>query len=531
MRKYAIVVHRGEIARWYVECVDRLSADKNCELDAIFLSSETTVASPKKARKPAVAVPELQLIDVADLPPVQQIPCETNDEGDLRTVQGTSYFAELEFVLDFTGRVTNVWFTPSYGVWSFLYQRPLACWEILKGESVLRAYLAKFAGQQQLILREGRFKTLSYTATAAVRQIVREFIGWPSAAITAQDIGSLLAPLAICVSEERKWTTIDSLKLAAKAMLYSFKERARRFFCHEQWNLGIVAAPIQDFLSARTVTADWLPCQKNDDFLADPFGLSDDKRGAILCEDFNYRRGHGTIKCLELDEDLHVVRKSTIFDFEPAHLSYPYVFEFDDSIFCVPEMHQLGRIDLYCLSRFPTEWTKLGTILENFAAIDSTLFAFNGLWWLFCTNEERGSNLCLFAFYAPTPKGPWQPHPLNPIKTDICSARPAGTPFIHEGNLFRPSQDCSETYGGAIVVNKIEVLDGTSFREQHFIRIAPIAGPYDKGIHTVAKLGNRCVVDGKRYVFSPGGSLRTLKQYAARWLPLPRKNHTIPHRD
>ena len=51
--------------------------------------------------------------------------------------------------------------------------------------------------------------------------------------------------------------------------------------------------------------------------------------------------------------------------------------------------------------------------------------------------------------------GQWRPHAANPVKIDARSARPAGTPFVHAGTLYRPAQDCSHTYGGAVAICRV----------------------------------------------------------------------------
>ena len=53
------------------------------------------------------------------------------------------------------------------------------------------------------------------------------------------------------------------------------------------------------------------------------------------------------------------------------------------------------------------------------------------------------------------------------------SARPAGPIFAHEGRLYRPAQDCSRTYGGAVVIHRIEALTPEIFREVAVARLDP----------------------------------------------------------
>ena len=95
-----------------------------------------------------------------------------------------------------------------------------------------------------------------------------------------------------------------------------------------------------------------------------------------------------------------------------------------------------------------------------------------------------------------------EPHALNPVKMDVRSARPAGTPFIHKGVLYRPAQDCSNAYGGRIAINRVNRLTATEFDEETVKFIEPfIDGPFPDGIHTLSAVGDITLVDGKRERF------------------------------
>ena len=96
----------------------------------------------------------------------------------------------------------------------------------------------------------------------------------------------------------------------------------------------------------------------------------------------------------------------------------------------------------------------------------------------------------------------FEPHPANPVKTNICSSRPAGNFFIENDILYRPAQDCSKTYGGRIALNKITKLTTTEFEEETVGYINPVKNSfYNKGIHTISSAGNYTVIDAKRFTF------------------------------
>jgi hypothetical protein len=85
------------------------------------------------------------------------------------------------------------------------------------------------------------------------------------------------------------------------------------------------------------------------------------------------------------------------------------------------------------------------------------------------------------------------------LKIDRASARPAGRPFTIGTRLYRPSQDCSHTYGGAVNVMAIDELTPDAFREHVALRLDPEPSwPYPDGLHTLVVDGRRIYVDAKR---------------------------------
>jgi hypothetical protein len=90
------------------------------------------------------------------------------------------------------------------------------------------------------------------------------------------------------------------------------------------------------------------------------------------------------------------------------------------------------------------------------------------------------------------------------VKVDVRSARPAGTPFVVDGTLYRPAQDCSRTYGGRVTINRVLILTPLAFREEPFAFVDPDPeGPYPDGLHTLSQVGNVTLIDGKRTLFVP----------------------------
>lgn len=282
-------------------------------------------------------------------------------------------------------------------------------------------------------------------------------------------------------------------------------------FRHEEWNIGIASQPISAFLEGSTKPRiHWFPRPRHGMFLADPFGLTYGQMAFILCEEYDYNTATPRIIAVKIDA---ATRPSVV---EPAvglpvRASYPYLIEHQGSVYCIPEAYQTGEIALYRAAEFPYRWTKVDVLVSDFAGLDSTVFQHDGRWWLFCTSQEYGSLDRLFIWYADDLVGPWRSHTRNPVKTDIRSSRPAGTPFVHDSYLYRPAQDCSRTYGGRIVLNRVVRLSPHGFEEEPSAFVEPDpSGPYPNGLHTISALGNVTVIDGKRFTFVRSAFKRAL---------------------
>ena len=283
----------------------------------------------------------------------------------------------------------------------------------------------------------------------------------------------------------------------------ALERKYRAWFRHDVWNIGLVRQPIAAFLDPNAnYEIEWLSEPPDGAFLADPFGLVVDQTLQVFCERFDYPIAKGTICTFSWPTSQEASFESVIE--QPFHLSYPYLISHNDKLYGVLEQAQSRRVDLYQAKQNMSDWHRVATIIDDFPAVDSTIFKHQGHWWLICASSDEGAfSSKLYVWYAADLFGPWTAHSGNPVKTDIRSTRPAGTPFVHQGELYRPAQDCSADYGAQMVINRIIRLTPTEFKEEIVIFIAPNQhGPYPDGIHTLSAVGeNITLVDGKRIEF------------------------------
>jgi hypothetical protein len=230
-----------------------------------------------------------------------------------------------------------------------------------------------------------------------------------------------------------------------------------------------------------------------DKFWADPFAVKFEGKYFVFFEEYLYRDDKAHISVMELT-------KSGPIDPVPVlkrdyHLSYPFIFYWQDRYFMIPETAANKTVELYACESFPGQW-KLKTVLfEGVPARDATLFEVDGLWWMFVAIADTDSSDELYLYYSSTPLGPWQPHRRNPVKSDVRNSRPAGRPFYWNGDLYRPAQDSSERYGYAMTINRIVRLTPDDFVEQEVAKVLPQWRKDLRGTHTLNICEDLTIID------------------------------------
>lgn len=276
--------------------------------------------------------------------------------------------------------------------------------------------------------------------------------------------------------------------------------RARLIFTSETWNTGFIRFPIEKVALQKKIRweVEWDRELQAGLFRADPFGIEEDGQRILIYEKYSSKTGR-----LIVEQN----GKSTEPIPEPGvHRSYPYLFRYNGNWYCLPEQKASNKISLYRLEMNSGKLIHTCDILDNMEAADPSMILLNDRWWLFFTDtEHKGADLRLCIYHAPRPEGPWTPHALNPVKTDITSARPAGHLFVHDGIAYRPAQDSSLTYGGSIRIHRIDMLTPEAYEESEVNQLLPgqLSGPYKSGWHTISICGKGCLVDGKRSFTDP----------------------------
>jgi hypothetical protein len=534
--RFAVLCEADQVPAWAAECLRRLLASGYAELVLMVRARSSAKGADNghavdagnrlhrwyvehwlERRSRALHKCSLN----AELPAVEVLDCVLEGPGrclqeqDLRALRER----ELDFVLLLAalpvgGEVRDV---PRFGIWSYRHDRSTApCfWEVLKGARTTSASLERLGrgGDPSVELCRGSFGTCGASWVNNVDRVLggsSDFCVRACAELSGQFGASSAAESARePVLEDAALTRTPTDGEMLRFLLQTGSQMLRKLweltFHVEVWNVGFTRQSVAEILKSAKVDASgvtWCKPHEPGHFIADPFAYQLDGVEQVLVEDYP-QGGRGRIsKLLESTSRPQVALQVDLE--EPHHLSYPFIFTEDGETYCVPEAYQSRGVGLY--KRTNGTWRLERTLIDGQPIVDPTLFKHQGLYWILCTLQNDGAwgNLKLYGYYAERLDGEWKPHRLNPVKCDIGSSRPAGTPVWVDGELYRPSQDCSETYGGAVVINRIARLSPSEFEEVEAARIRPLSGgPYPDGLHTINPTARGAVIDSKKFLFDP----------------------------
>jgi len=426
---------------------------------------------------------------------------------------------EVDLVLDFwrnrvTGAAVRI---AKYGVWSgspshnsIPYGSPPGFWEVMRKESTIEFTLrmASYGAGRDKVLYQSWTATDPLSARGTISKVY-----WKSANSMVRKIRNLY---------ERGPAALDDENLGAAADLHNGKQfshptntqilgcmakisgrRIQRSLWNrlhlEQWflayNLGKSGPSIDPPYDLQYMKP------PKDRFWADPFPVARGGKYYIFMEEFFYHTHKAHISVIEMGFDGTWKQPLKVLE-RDYHLSYPFLFEWRNDLYMIPETKRNNTVELYRCTEFPLKWEFDRVLIANAQAVDNTLHEQDGIWWLFCSigGKDFATNDELHVFYAETPLGPWRPHRLNPVKSDVRSARPAGRLFRVNGDLYRPSQDCSIRMGGAIVMNQVTRLNPEEFHEEVAARIEPKWAKGIYGTHTINTADRLTMLDCFGYV-------------------------------
>ena len=542
--RFGLMINSLTVEHWQYETI-KLLMDNGMKLSLIIQKTENTTAPSfiKKIKDYPFRRLFFRLWNRFLFKPRSKFPADLTElTTDIHTIfckpkiKGIStYFEEvdiqeirnqnLDFILRFgfdivRGEVLNA---AKYGVWSFHHDDeriirggPPGFWEFMKKIPSNGVILQRLTNSldKGIILKRIQFKTILHSYKAHLDQLY---------------FGGEVLPLQVCkelidngVLEESPSESDAPIVYPPtnlKMIQYYWKLMWRRvgfhlndLFRQEDWNVGYCESSMEDFINntdKEQLNIQWFKKPRKNCYFADPFIIKTKKDTYIFFEWYSYPKGKADLAVALKSEYFKKYHKLTNFK---EHRSYPYIFEYEGYIYCLPEANQTKQVVLYRFDEEKLTLEKESVLLEGFPIVDATLHHHNGKWFMFLVNQKN-SHTHLDIYYSENLRGPYKSHELNPVMIDCSKARPAGKIFSFEGKTIRPSQNCTEHYGQSITLEEIDLLTEKQFKTKEFGRILPINNSdYDKGIHTINSDDNIVVFDGKRFVFTFSGFKQQLKQ-------------------
>ena len=262
-----------------------------------------------------------------------------------------------------------------------------------------------------------------------------------------------------------------------------------------KWRLAFHHTPIGDSDVPHTDPRAFLDLvPQRDRFWADPFPVKHEGRVFVFFEERLFARANAYLVVAELGAEGWKDQPRVVLE-EAFHLSYPFVFQWNETWYMIPETFDAGRVCIYRATRFPDRWERLDDLLP-YGVVDVTLAEIDGVWWMFAGGIVAGAEdaSALLLYSATSPLGPWLPHPKNPVRLDVRGTRPAGRLYRRGPAWIRPGQDGAPTYGTAVILHRIVTLTSEEYVEEVVGRIEPGWRPDVVGVHTLnAASGITCM--------------------------------------
>jgi hypothetical protein len=527
--RVAVIVGGPSAPRWMAQLLDRIDACPFADIVGLVRSAR---ASPRArasvlyrayhrfdAHHFAVADDPLDEIDIAGRlahTPTLDVTVDAVEElnsWDLDVILSLGVDDIPRVILD----------CARHGVWSYHHGDPDAYaggpplfWEVYDdapvsgsvlrrvtpGSDAIETIYRSFSATDPLSLHRGRALVYSKTAEFALRKL-RDLH-------RDGDLGHSQQRSTAGRGAEPRGTPTNGtmLRFGCRVGARLARQKLRKAVARQQWFIAYRRRG-DTLPSGETFDGATVLVPPRDRFYADPCVV--DRRGSsyLFFEEFDFARQKGVVSCTRLAANGDRTPPQVVLE-RPYHLSYPFVFFVGEDAFMLPETAANGAIELYRAVSFPDEWELDAVLVRDVRAVDPTLIEHEGRLWLFANIAVRGASINdeLFLFSAPSVRGPWQPHPRNPVVSDVRRARPAGRPFRDESRaLIRPSQDCSSLYGSAVVFNRIEELSDTGYRETPIGRLEPGWRHANLGTHTYTASETWEAVDGRIWTRKAGRPL------------------------
>jgi len=282
-----------------------------------------------------------------------------------------------------------------------------------------------------------------------------------------------------------------------QSLVYFRNSLIRVFSYKVRWNVAFAKFQPNSFIVSNSIKIQ-NPAKR---FLADPFLCIENNRQICFVEDYFYDEAKGKISAYEIFEDSYL-SLGVVLE-EKFHLSFPYIFKFEENLYMCPESAQNKDIRIYKCDLFPLKWSLHAVLKTNISAADTMIFSHDERWYMLsniCSSQmgDHNSELHLFSSSHPF-NDPWKPASRYPIYFDSRHSRNAGL-FEIDGDIFRVNQVHNQaSYGTSFEFNRLlKISDSILSEEKYPYKVIDLPKKI-LGTHHFHVVGNLCVYDYCNY--------------------------------
>ena len=278
------------------------------------------------------------------------------------------------------------------------------------------------------------------------------------------------------------------------------------------WEIGFVVDGLDGVFSDNPRYVWVQNLYKDECWFADPYILDVTKDYIILLvEEMRYAVHKGRIAKIAVNRHTMSIEKMDILLEEDTHLSFPNIWREGKDVYIYPENYAGGGLNLYKLVDNATRLEKVRVLCHE-PLTDAVMTDVFGERQIFSTKMPNPNGNELFIY---TLDQSLCVTNTECVRFEDNHARMAGQFFEYKGNVYRPAQDCNETYGGAIIIESVEKR-GNRYVFQPVKRLTSQHPHLRTGMHTLNEYKGVVVIDVMGYEHALGRLISRCVKYKKR---------------
>jgi len=223
--------------------------------------------------------------------------------------------------------------------------------------------------------------------------------------------------------------------------------------------------------------------------VADPFLFVDNDTLYLFYE--QKRLYDGGVIVMTSTKDLTSWTKPKVVLKEDFHLSFPWVFKYENKIYMIPETNEANSIRLYEANEDLTKFKFIKTIISEdkpegtVSFVDTSIINNEGKYYLFTSVNRDDTNIQRL-FVSDEIFGEYKECKCSPICISNKYGRNGGSVFKLNNKIYRISQDCEIRYGDNVNIHEVIKLSDDNYKENlAYTNVLPKTNFYKEGGHHI----------------------------------------------